>query len=230
MLDAQYLFSACYGVQRIYENYIIIGIGHKVLDFKELDQERRGHIIEINRDRDFLPWKVDKNIFAKGVSEAEIDEIVSTSGQAEKFAEFINYQAIPFVDQKFRATKDRTLIGHSFGGVFVSFMLFCHPENFKKYIAIAPVLASEYYQEKKMFETLKRKISDTKKFAYFAIGGEERDDSINNYVGVVEKSCLKIAELSNIVGKVETIAAENHVSVVTPSIWRGLKFFDENLD
>ena len=95
-------------------------------------------------------------------------------------------------------------------------MLFCHPENFKKYIAIAPVLDSEYCQGKKMLETLKRKISDTKKFAYFAIGGEERDNSINNYVGIVEKSCLKIAELSNIVGKVEAIAAKNHVSVVTP--------------
>jgi len=45
LLDAQYLFSACYGAQRIYENYIIIGIGHKVLDFKELDQEKRGHIM-----------------------------------------------------------------------------------------------------------------------------------------------------------------------------------------
>ena len=78
---------------------------------------------------DFLPQKVNKNIFTKGVSEAEIDEIVSASGQAEKFAELINYQTIPFIDQKFRATKDRTLIGHSFGEVFVSFMLFCHPEK-----------------------------------------------------------------------------------------------------
>jgi hypothetical protein len=79
-----------------------------------------------------------------------------------------------------------------------------------------------------MFETLKRKISDTKKFAYFSIGGEEKDDRIDNYVGVLEKSCLGIAELSNIIGKVEVIAEENHVSVVTPSIWRGLKFFDAN--
>jgi len=39
LLDPQYLFSVCYGVQRIYENYIIIGIGHKDLDFKELDQK-----------------------------------------------------------------------------------------------------------------------------------------------------------------------------------------------
>ena len=229
LLDPQYLFSVCYGVQRIYENYIIVGIGHKVLDFKELDQKARGHIIEINRDRDFLPWKVNKNIFSKGVSEVEIDEIVSASGQAEKFSQFINHQVIPLIDQKFRTTEERTLIGHSFGGVFVSFMLFCHPENFTKFLAITPVLASEYYQEKKMFEALKKKISDTKKFAYFSIGGEEKDDRINNYVEVLEKACLAIAELSNIVGKVEIIAEENHVSVVTPSIWRGLKFFDMNL-
>ena len=229
LLDPQYLFSVCYGAQRIYENYIIVGIGHKVLDFKELDQKARGHIIEINRDRDFLPWKVNKNIFSKGVSESEINEIVSASGQAEKFSQFINHQVISLIDQKFRTTEERTLIGHSFGGVFVSFMLFCHPENFTKFLAITPVLASEYYQEKKMFEALKKKISDTKKFAYFSIGGEEKDDRINNYVEVLEKACLGIAELSNIVGKVEIIAEENHVSVVTPSIWRGLKFFDMNL-
>ncbi len=229
LLDPQYLFSACYGVQRIYENYIIIGIGHKDLDFKELDQEKRGHIIEINRDRDFLPWKLDKKIFVEGVSETEIDEIISASGQAEKFAQFINHQVIPLIDQKFRTTKERTLIGHSFGGVFVSFMLFCHPENFAKFLAITPVLASEYYQEKKMFEVLKRKIPDTRKFAYFSIGGEEKDDRINNYVEVLKKACLGIAKLSKVVVKVEVIAEENHVSVATPSIWRGLKFFDTNL-
>jgi len=53
LLDAQYLFSACYGAQRIYENYIIIGIGHKVLDFKELDQEKRGHIMALSRKSSF---------------------------------------------------------------------------------------------------------------------------------------------------------------------------------
>ena len=228
LLDPQYLFSVCYGVQRIYENYIIVGIGHKDLDFKELDQKTRGHKIEINRDRDFLPWKLDKKVFPEGMNKSEIDEIISTSGQAEKFAQFINHQVIPLIDQKFRTTEDRTLIGHSFGGVFVSFMLFCYPENFTKYIAITPVLASEYYQEKKMFEAFKRKISDTKKFAYFSIGGEEKDDRMNNYVEVLKKACLGITELSNTVGKVEIIAAENHVSVVTPSIWRGLEFFDTN--
>jgi len=228
LLDPQYLFSVCYGVQRIYENYIIVGIGHKDFDFKELDQKTRGHKVEIGRDRDFLPWKLDRKTFVEGVDEAEVDEIISASGQAEKFAQFINHQVIPLIDQKFRTTFERTLVGWSFGGVFVSFMLFCHPENFTKYIAITPVLAAEYYQEKKMFGALKRKISDTKKFVYFSIGGEETDDRMDSYVEVLKKACLGIAEISNVVGKVEVIAEENHVSVVTPSIWRGLKFFDAN--
>lgn len=226
LLDPQYLFSVCYGVQKIYENYIIVGVGHKNLDFTELNQKIRGWKSEINRDRDFLPWKLDREIFVAGTSKAEIDEISGISGQAEKFAQFINHQVISLIDKKFRTTNDRTLIGHSFGGVFASFMLFCHPENFTKYIAITPVLASEYYQEKNMFGALKRKISDTKKLVYFSIGGEEKDDRINNYIELLENSCLEITKLPNIIGKVEIIANENHVSVVTPSIWRGLKFFD----
>jgi hypothetical protein len=53
---------------------------------------------------------------------------------------------------------------------------------------------------------------------------------MNDYVEVLKKACLGIAELFNIVGKVKIIAAENHLSVVTPSIWRGLKFFDADLN
>lgn len=226
LLDPQYLFSVCYGVRKIYENYIIVGIGHKDLDFQEMDQKIRGHRMEIHRDRDFLPWKLDRKTFIAGTSEAVIDEVVAASGQAEKFAEFINHQVIPLIDQKFKTTPARTIIGHSFGGVFVSFMLFCHPENFTNYIAITPVLAQEYYQAKNMFGALQRKIPSEKKFVYFSIGGEETDDRMISYVEVLKAACLGLAELSNIVGKVEIIVQENHVSVVTPSIWRGLKFFD----
>lgn len=105
-------------------------------------------------------------------------------------------------------------------------MLLSHPENFTKYLAISPVLASQYYQEKKMFATLVKKPSNAKKLAYFSIGENEKDGRLNNYIDIVKKTCLK--ELSNALSKAEIVAKENHVSVVTPSIWRGLDFFDMN--
>jgi hypothetical protein len=43
------------------------------------------------------------------------------------------------------------------------------------------------------------------------------------------KACLQIGSSKNIISKVEVIENESHASVVTPSIWRGLNFFDEFL-
>jgi predicted alpha/beta superfamily hydrolase len=227
LLDPEYLFSTCYAISSIYENYIIIGIGHKDLDFKELDSKTRTSKNDINRTRDFLPWKLDKNIFRKDVHISTIEEIVNVSGYADKFAEFINKQVIELVDDNFRTTKDRTLVGHSFGGVFASFMLLKYPDNFTKYIIITPVLAKEYYTTKEMFDLIIREKLLTKKIVYFSIGGEEGDDDlVNDYVETLKNNCSKIANYPNLLSKIEVIKDENHVSVVVPSIWRGLKFFD----
>ena len=227
LLDPEYLFTICYDIRSIFENYIIVGIGHMDLDFKELDKKTREERNEIYRVRDFLPWKLDKNIFRAGADKDLVDKIITNSGQAEKFVTLIANQIIPLIDNKFRTTTDRTLIGHSFGGVFATFMLLCYPEVFSKYIAITPVLASQYYEQKKMFDVFDKKSPATKKLVYFSIGGEEKDDRIADYIGTLKTSCLKISQLPNIDSKVEILDGETHASVVTPSIWRGLKFFAE---
>jgi hypothetical protein len=226
LLDPEYLFSICYDISSIYENYIIVGIGHRDLDFKELDKKTRLERNEIYRPRDFLPWQLDRNIFIKGTDENFANQITNNSGQAEKFAQFINNQVVPLIDEKFRGNQERTLIGHSFGGVFVIFMLLCHSKNFVKYIVIAPVLASQYYVQKEMFNALERKLPTTKKLVYFSIDGEAKDDRMTDYIGAVKNACLEIGKLPNILSKFEIIEGENHASVVTPSIWRGLKFFN----
>jgi predicted alpha/beta superfamily hydrolase len=226
LLDPEYLFSICYDIRIIYENYIIVGIGHKDLDFKELDKKTRSERNEIYRPRDFLPWQLDKDAGKESPNQDLIRKIIAASGQAENFASFINNQVIPLIDERFRTNQDRTLIGHSFGGVFVTFMLLCYPENFAKYIAITPVLAGEYYAQKEMFAILEKKSPTSKKLVYFSIGGEEKDSKVTNYVDTLRKSCLEIGNFANINSKTEIIDGETHASVVTPSIWRGLKFFN----
>jgi len=105
-------------------------------------------------------------------------------------------------------------------------MLLCYPDNFSKYIIIAPPLVKEYYAQKEMFDAFKKKPSSSKKIAYFSIGGEEKDDKIDDYIVAIKNHCLKIGDFPDITSRVEVIAGEGHVSVVPPSIWRGLKFFD----
>ena len=226
VLDPEYLFTICYDIRMIYENYIVVGIGHKDLDFLELDKKDREYKNETYRPRDFLPWKLDENIFSKATSEDFKAAILNASGKANNFAKFITKQVITLIDSKYRTTNDRILIGHSFGGVFTCYILVCFPDIFTKYIAIAPVLANLYYQDKLMFDVLAKKTTDTKKLAYFSAGSDEKDERMEDYIGTIEKSCAEIAKLPSLTSKFEIITGESHASVVTPSIWRGLKFFD----
>jgi len=63
-------------------------------------------------------------------------------GNAEKFLSFIKKEAIPFIDSKYRTNKNnRTLAGHSFGGLFTLFTLFTEPDLFNQYIPGSPASA-----------------------------------------------------------------------------------------
>lgn len=62
------------------------------------------------------------------------------NGKAESFSHFIETELIPFVENKYPVTSFRTLIGHSYGGLFTIYTLLNHPQLFSNYIAIDPSL------------------------------------------------------------------------------------------
>ncbi len=62
------------------------------------------------------------------------------SGGAGQFTQFLMNELIPYVEKKFRVTRYRTLIGHSYGGLFTIHTLLTDPDLFANYIAIDPSL------------------------------------------------------------------------------------------
>ena len=62
------------------------------------------------------------------------------TGGAQIFQDFIEKELIPFVEAKYPVTKYRTLIGHSYGGLFTIFTMLNNPEMFSNYLAIDPSL------------------------------------------------------------------------------------------
>ena len=62
------------------------------------------------------------------------------NGSADKFIEFIEKELIPFIENKYPATDYRTLIGHSYGGLFTINALINHSYVFDNYLAIDPSL------------------------------------------------------------------------------------------
>jgi predicted alpha/beta superfamily hydrolase len=91
------------------------------------------------------------------------------TGGADNFTKFIEEELLPYIDIKYKTTPYRTLIGHSYAGLFTINTLLNHQHLFANYIAIDPSiewdnqkqlkeakikLATESYKGKSLFVSL----------------------------------------------------------------------------
>ncbi|EAZ80795.1 alpha/beta hydrolase-fold protein [Algoriphagus machipongonensis] len=79
-----------------------------------------------NRTRDLTPSKVEPSW--------------EPNGGADTFLKFIENELIPYIESKYPASNFRTLIGHSYGGLFTINTLLHKPDIFANYLAIDPSL------------------------------------------------------------------------------------------
>ena len=101
---------------------------------------------QTNRTRDLTTSKVS---YRNGGAVNE------TTGGAENFSQFIENELIPYVDAHYPTTPYRTLIGHSYGGLFAINTLVNHPSLFENYMAIDPSLD---WDHQKLLKQAKEKL------------------------------------------------------------------------
>ncbi|GAA4825266.1 alpha/beta hydrolase-fold protein [Algivirga pacifica] len=80
----------------------------------------------------------------------------SETGGAETFTKFMEEELIPYIDSKYPTMAYRTLIGHSYAGLFTINMLVNHKHLFQNYIAIDPSLD---WDDQKLLKEAKEKLS-----------------------------------------------------------------------
>jgi len=119
ILDGEVLLSTVNNVQSFYNGgftpeMILVGISNAN-----------------NRTRDLTTSKI-KEKYGMPFNEE--------SGEADNFSNFIETELIPFIENKYPVTSFRTLIGHSYGGLFVIYTLIHHSQLFSNYLAIDPSL------------------------------------------------------------------------------------------
>jgi predicted alpha/beta superfamily hydrolase len=94
------------------------------------------------------------------------------NGQASVFLKFIETELIPYVEKNYLTTSYRTLIGHSYGGLFAIHTLLHHSELFASYLAIDPSLD---WDNQKLFREA-RDILDAEdyhgKSLFISLGGQ----------------------------------------------------------
>ncbi len=79
------------------------------------------------------------------------------NGEADNFSEFLEIELIPFIENKYPVTNFRTLIGHSYGGLFTIYTLINNPQLFSNYLAIDPSLD---WDDQKLLTDSKAKLAN----------------------------------------------------------------------
>ena len=93
-------------------------------------------------------------------------------GEAENFMKFIESELIPHIENKYPVSSYRTLIGHSYGGLFAINALLNHPTVFENYLAIDPSMDWDGQKLLKQSEQQLAKIDLSKKSLFMALGGQ----------------------------------------------------------
>jgi predicted alpha/beta superfamily hydrolase len=87
-------------------------------------------IATVDRRRDFTyPTSIE-----------EEKEQFPTTGHSDKFIAFIEKELQPFIEKKYKANDEKTIIGQSLGGLLATEILLKKPTLFSKYIIISPSL------------------------------------------------------------------------------------------
>lgn len=76
------------------------------------------------------------NVYPDGANQRDRDFLPMNA--ADDFLSFIEKKVIPYVEKKYPANGERTLYGHSYGGLFVTYAFLTKPELFTAYLASDP--------------------------------------------------------------------------------------------
>ncbi len=114
VLDGETMFDYVVGMV----NFLSLAKGNDVLP-----QSIIVGIPNTNRTRDLTPNPVPGD---------------GKSGGGKVFASFLEKELIPYIDENYPTLHYKTIIGHSFGGLFAIYVLYNHPELFNNYIALDP--------------------------------------------------------------------------------------------
>ncbi len=173
----------------------------------------------------------------------------ATYGEAELFHRFLMEELRPQIEAAYPVSRsDRTLWGHSFGGLFALHVLFNHPEAYRSYLINSPSInwggGAILKDEPKLLAQLKAgKVAPR---VLFTAGEYEETlaDHVKLYPGVTREQMQEMLKafgmVTNVVALADRLSAahspagtqiekiifggETHLSAILPAIGRGLRF------
>jgi len=213
VLDAEVNFGGVtYISQRLTKDnlvpeLLIVGIAYK----GETDEETYYSV----RSKDFTPSS------DKSQEERHGDKFNSGSGGAENFVKFLSLELFPYLKDNYPIRADnRTIYGHSFGGLFGFHVLLRHPALFDNYLLLSPSLwwnTSEILKDPKVIS-----IATSTQLKLYVGTGSLEDSMVNEHLEMIGK--LKHLGVEKLKVKSEILDQETHRTVFGRGFTNGLRF------
>jgi predicted alpha/beta superfamily hydrolase len=175
-----------------------------------------------NRKRDYTP----SASMAVGYSatQGRGEDGQNGQGGADHFRTFIADELVPYMEAHYPVSNDRTFIGHSYGGLFGTYVLLTQPELFDRYVIISPSL---WFDNGLMLRAEEQAASrpPIRAHAFFAIGSlETRSATGAPMVQELKQFCKKLEarRSSGLDLSLDIRDGETHESIFPGAVTRGL--------
>jgi predicted alpha/beta superfamily hydrolase len=217
MLDADYSFALVRNVvQHFVERQNLPPVILVAIAYPGASTDRVTY--RMNRTRDYTPAYAPDGGYG-----AEYQKV---SGGGPKFRAFIASELIPLIEGRYRADyEDRTIIGHSYGGLFATYVLLTQPALFKRYVIVSPSLWYSNRIALTMEGTAAAAGRKPNARVFFAVGSFENQPGANRAMvddlsELVEK--LRSRNNPNLFVRYRIYDGETHNSVFPGAVTRGL--------
>ena len=172
----------------------------------------------LHRTRDYTPTFVPDGAYGP--------EYQRHSGGGGRFLRFLEDELVPAIEKGYRATPaDRTLVGHSFGGLFATFALFESPGLFRRVIAVSPSLWYDgrfVFGRERAFGEHHRRLPAR---VYYGVGSREVNPSRSMVADLEAFSAqLRGRGYEGLHLRADVLADETHNTLFPRALSNGLRF------
>lgn len=149
-----------------------------------------------------------------GPSDSDLDKkAIPNLGGADLYRHFLTKELIPEIEQRYRTTQERALVGESLAGLFTIETLFHTPEMFQTYIAIDPSL---WWNDQALTARFAEKLKTNPQLAknlYFASSGQRGMEQVIKSFAEM----LKLQQPKGLNWTYEHFAKETHAAIYHPA-------------
>lgn len=150
-----------------------------------------------------------------------------TTGQSERFMNFIEKELQPYIEKKFKTTATKTIIGESLGGLFATEVLLKRPQLFNYYIIVSPSLWWDNGSLLKENSVLLQENYDHATSIYIGVGKEGLGLSAEPHVMEVDANLLadklKAGKSKSVSVSFDYLPQENHATVTHQAVFNALR-------